>query len=624
MKKCLSFLLFTVIFILMVPISSVFAASDYSGGLLSGKIGYYESSISGAPNDNNESTFQSFGSSLAYWKVDFPGTVQVDKIRIKTSGGAGGYIKLYDSSLAQIYGSTVGTQDGSLITLPKAVKGVKRITVEQNSGAFTLFEIQLYGTTDYPEIPIGVTTTTGNSQVNLNWNSVMGATGYNIKRSITAGGPYSTIASSVAGLSYTDTTVTNGITYYYVVSAVNAAGESTNSTQVSATPQAPLPATPINLTGQAGNSQVSLSWSISAMATGYNIKRSTTNGGPYTTISSSTATATYSDISVVNGTTYYYVVSAINAAGESANSNQVAVTPQAPLPAAPTTPILTAQSGNAQNTLTWTASSGATSYDVKRSTTPTGPYTTITSSVYSNVYSTYTDTSVVNGTTYYYVVSASNAGGSSVNSNEVSLTPQALEPTLNIVITEEKVKVGQEFTANVELKNVANIYAEDFTVKYDNTKFDYLGFESVTGYQVYNQPTDQNGTLRFIIASQGVNYGITGEKTFVKLKLRAKAVGVGKVDALKCRIADIDHEFDLGDPLCGEDTVTVENQDVNRSGEYTLLDLAIDGYYYGQLASNANPAIYTADQAGDEYVNNDDLIFIVKQMLLNTNYAPNL
>jgi fibronectin type 3 domain-containing protein len=382
-------------------------------------------------------------------------------------------------------------------------------------------------------------------------------------------------------------------------------------------------AAPTNVTALAGNAKVDLSWFASTGATGYNIKRSTTAGGPYTSVASNVTGSPYTDTTVTNGTTYYYVITAVNATGESANSAQVSATPQAPLPAAPTVPTLTGQSGNSQNTLTWTASSGATSYEVKRSTTATGPYTTITNSVYSNVYSTYTDTTAVNGTTYYYVVSASNTGGSSANSNEISLTPQALEPTLNIVIAEEKVKVGQEFTANVELKNVTSIYAEDFTVKYDNTRFDYLGFETVTGHQVYNQPTDQNGNLRFIVASQGVNYGITGEKTFVKLKLRAKAVGVGKVDALKCRIADSASEFDLGEPSCGEDTVTVENMDVNRTGQYTLLDLAIDGYYYGQLASNANPAVYTADQAGDEYVNNDDLVFIVNQMLLNTNYTPN-
>ena len=70
--------------------------------------------------------------------------------------------------------------------------------------------------------------------------------------------------------------------------------------------------------------------------------------------------------------------------------------------------------------LSWTASSGATSYNVKRSTT-SGEETTI-----ANVTgTTYTDTAVVNGTTYYYAVSAVNGGGSSGNSPEVSATPTA-------------------------------------------------------------------------------------------------------------------------------------------------------------------------------------------------------
>jgi hypothetical protein len=48
--------------------------------------------------------------------------------------------------------------------------------------------------------------------------------------------------------------------------------------------------------------------------------------------------------------------------------------------------------------------------------------------------------------------------------------------------------------------------------------------------------------------------------------------------------------------------VTVENQDVNRNGKYTLQDLAIQGFYYGLLAAEANPDVYTADQAGDTFV----------------------
>ena len=70
-----------------------------------------------------------------------------------------------------------------------------------------------------------------------------------------------------------------------------------------------------------------LSWSASTGATSYNVKRSTTSGGPYTTIASPTTTS-YTDTGLTNGTTYYYVVSAVNAAGESANSAQVSAAPE--------------------------------------------------------------------------------------------------------------------------------------------------------------------------------------------------------------------------------------------------------------------------------------------------------
>jgi cellulose 1,4-beta-cellobiosidase len=81
------------------------------------------------------------------------------------------------------------------------------------------------------------------------------------------------------------------------------------------------------VTATAGNKQVGLSWSASSGATSYNVKRSTTNGGPYTTIASPRTTS-YTNTGLKNGTTYYYVVSAVNTAGESANSSQVSTTPQ--------------------------------------------------------------------------------------------------------------------------------------------------------------------------------------------------------------------------------------------------------------------------------------------------------
>ncbi len=92
-----------------------------------------------------------------------------------------------------------------------------------------------------PAAPTGFNAYAGNGQVSLAWNSSVGATSYNVKRSTTSGGPYSTIAPNVTATSYNDTTVSSCSTYYYVVSAVSAGGESPNSLQASATPFGNLP-----------------------------------------------------------------------------------------------------------------------------------------------------------------------------------------------------------------------------------------------------------------------------------------------------------------------------------------------------------------------------------------------
>ena len=90
-----------------------------------------------------------------------------------------------------------------------------------------------------PATPAGLTATAGNAQVVLSWSAASGAASYNVKRATTTGGPYTTIATGVAGTTFTNTGLTNGTTYFFVVSAVNANGQSANSAQVSATPQAP-------------------------------------------------------------------------------------------------------------------------------------------------------------------------------------------------------------------------------------------------------------------------------------------------------------------------------------------------------------------------------------------------
>jgi fibronectin type 3 domain-containing protein len=88
------------------------------------------------------------------------------------------------------------------------------------------------------------------------------------------------------------------------------------------------PAAPTGLTATAGTAKVALAWTASAGATSYNIKRATVSGGPYAQLATS-ATNSYPDSAVAAGTAYYYVVSALNAYGESANSSQASATPTA-------------------------------------------------------------------------------------------------------------------------------------------------------------------------------------------------------------------------------------------------------------------------------------------------------
>ena len=98
--------------------------------------------------------------------------------------------------------------------------------------------------------------------------------------------------------------------------------------QLVSTAPVTLPLAPTGPVATPGNAQVVLSWTASSGATGYKVKRSTTSGTGYATIGTP-GTAAYADTSAVNGTTYYYVVSATNSAGESvANSPQVSATPK--------------------------------------------------------------------------------------------------------------------------------------------------------------------------------------------------------------------------------------------------------------------------------------------------------
>jgi hypothetical protein len=108
----------------------------------------------------------------------------------------------------------------------------------------------------------------GNQTVSLTWNAstAMDFWRYSAYRSTTSGGPYTVLATNLTATNLTDNAVTNGTTYYYVVTANDLIGyESTNSNQAIATPANPLPTTPTNIVFSVTSSNLTLSWPLNYM-----------------------------------------------------------------------------------------------------------------------------------------------------------------------------------------------------------------------------------------------------------------------------------------------------------------------------------------------------------------------
>ena len=273
-----------------------------------------------------------------------------------------------------------------------------------------------------PPPPADLAATAGNTLASLTWQVAENASSYEIRRATTAGGPYERVGSTLDD-TFVDSGLANGTTYCYVVAAVNAGGTSAFSNEASATPSpGAAPLAPGDLQATAGDGKVVLTWGAAADTLWYVIERGEAAGGPYETIGS-TADLSFTDADVSNGTTYYYVVAAVNAGGTSAPSNEASATPSAG--AAPLAPAdLQATAGDGKVVLTWGAAADTLWYVIERGEAAGGPYETIGSTADLS----FTDADVSNGTTYYYVVAAVNAGGTSAPSNEASANPTPALP----------------------------------------------------------------------------------------------------------------------------------------------------------------------------------------------------
>jgi fibronectin type 3 domain-containing protein len=176
--------------------------------------------------------------------------------------------------------------------------------------------------TTNPPPPSSITAATGTTGIDVGWSPVTGAASYTVERATAAGGPWSTANSDVTSTSWTDTGVVAGTTYYYRVRTAGSGGVGSPSTTASAT--APGAPGPFTLSGSAtGTTSVTLAWTASSAATGYQAWRRKGNKGSFARIAT-VAGSPYPDTGLSPGTSYsYYVVATGN--GGSTRSNTVTV-----------------------------------------------------------------------------------------------------------------------------------------------------------------------------------------------------------------------------------------------------------------------------------------------------------
>lgn len=276
--------------------------------------------------------------------------------------------------------------------------------------------------------PTGVTVISGNAQATVSWSAAAGATSYNVYYGTVAGitkANQSKVIGATSGSAITG--LANGTKYYFVVTAVNASSESVVSAEVNTTPVAPPPplAAPVGVTVASGNAQATLTWQAVTGATSYNVYYRTTpgvtaaNGTKITNTSSGTPLT-----GLTNGTTYYFVVVTVNGGGEGAISHEVGATPQAPAVGVPSGLVITG--GNGQVTLSWSAVTGATSYNVYYGTAP--GVTIANGTKVTGATSGSAITGLTNGSQHFFVVTAMSNANTIENpaSAEASATPMGI------------------------------------------------------------------------------------------------------------------------------------------------------------------------------------------------------
>jgi formylglycine-generating enzyme required for sulfatase activity len=245
---------------------------------------------------------------------------------------------VFDTAIRDVHGSNA-------ITLVNSIKYYFVITAVNASGQESAVSKEVSATptaTPPPAAPKNVTAAAlASGTVRVTW-TVSGTPPPSYKVYY---GTVPNMTTATAAFSQTNavtpqdiTGLTNGTTYYFAVTATNANGESVTSFEVNCMPLSSAPpSAPTNVTALEGDGQATISWTSVAGTTSYNIYYSTDSFVSkifgtkitYTPPVPQPATVSYTMAPLTNKTAYFFVVTAVNANGESAESSAVSATPLA-------------------------------------------------------------------------------------------------------------------------------------------------------------------------------------------------------------------------------------------------------------------------------------------------------
>jgi hypothetical protein len=296
-----------------------------------------------------------------------------------------------------------------------------------NAGGASAYTSEATATTEAtpPTTPTGLLVNAlSTTSIKADWTDASSdETAFEVERSLTSASGFTLLTTTAANVAtFTDTGLNPGTQYYYRIRAIKGAVASSYTSVSNATTVPLPPAGPTALTALASSpTSIVLSWTDgSNNETGFQIERSLSASGEFTLITTTAANATsQTDELLTSNTTYYYRVRAVNTGGSSSYAVSASVTTPVEPPAAPSG--LSATAGVSSINLNWTDNSPNESQFVIERSTTSGTSFTVVSNETANTIS-YIDSDITGGQPYFYRIKATNAGGNSVYSDEVTAT----------------------------------------------------------------------------------------------------------------------------------------------------------------------------------------------------------